>query len=162
MHITSLLTLREHLGGRLKNARQALGWTQAQLAKLGGVSKVTQSSYETGLTEPTTVYLRSIQQSGIDLNEVLYGVTSLELDAQLSLRSPIDWDRLQHSYEDVEFFCQRFAPECPSTYRWKMVAKIYEVPQLAASGDSRQTEKAQAQTMQILSSFWSELGKTGC
>lgn len=159
MSIQSLLTLREHLGSRLKSARQAIGWTQAQLAKLGGVSKVTQSSYETGLTEPTTAYLRSVQESGIDLNEVLYGVSSSELETQLSKRPSIDWDRVQRSFEDVEFFCQRFAPECPSTYRWKMVAKIYEVPQIAASGDSHQTGKEQAQTMRVLSSIWTELGK---
>ena len=160
MSIQSLLTLREHLGSRLKSARQAIGWTQAQLAKLGGVSKVTQSSYETGLTEPTTAYLRSVQESGIDLNEVLYGVSSPELEAQLINRPSIDWDRLQRSFEDVEFFCQRFAPECPSTYRWKMIAKIYEAPQIAASGDSHQAAgKEQAQTMRVLSSIWTELGK---
>lgn len=159
MRILSLVSLQEHLGERLKQARQAIGWTQAQLAELGGVSKVTQRSYETGLTEPTTAYLRSIQESGIDLNAVLYGVSSPELEAQLSDRLPIDWDRLQRSFEDVEFFCQRFAPECPSTYRWKMVAKIYETPQIAAAGDPPQANKSPTQTMRILSSIWTELGK---
>lgn len=158
MKIQNLLTLREQLGGRLKHARQALGWTQAQLAKLGGVSKVTQSSYETGLTEPTTAYLRSIQQSGIDLNEVLYGVSSIEIDTQLSERPPIDWEKLQRCYEDVDFFCQRFAPECPSTYRWKLVARLYNIPQRVASDISHGIDTNQSQTIRTLSNIWSELG----
>lgn len=159
MTITSLLTLREQLGSRLKYARQTLGWTQAQLAKLGGVSKVTQSSYETGLTEPTTAYLRSIQQSGIDLNEVLYGVSTQELDAKGSVQASIDWSRLQRCFEDVEFFCQRYAPECPSTYRWKMVAKIYDARQIVALGSEPEADKVQAQTMRELSTIWQAFGK---
>lgn len=159
MTITSLLTLREQLGSRLKYARQTLGWTQAQLAKLGGVSKVTQSSYETGLTEPTTAYLRSIQQSGIDLNEVLYGVSTQELDAKGSAQASIDWSRLQRCFEDVEFFCQRYAPECPSTYRWKMVAKIYDARQIVALGSEPEADKVQAQTMRELSTIWQAFGK---
>lgn len=159
MPITSLLTLREQLGSRLKYARQALGWTQTQLANLGGVSKVTQSSYETGLTEPTTAYLRSIQQSGIDLNEVLYGVSSQELEGKAGNQPSIDWGRLQRCFEDVEFFCQRYAPECPSTYRWKMVAKIYEARQIVALGGASQADEEQAQTMRELSTIWQTFGK---
>jgi transcriptional regulator with XRE-family HTH domain len=159
MTITSLLTLREQLGSRLKYARQTLGWTQAQLAKLGGVSKVTQSSYETGLTEPTTAYLRSIQQSGIDLSEVLYGISTQELVARGGVQVSIDWSRLQRCFEDVEFFCQRYAPECPSTYRWKMVAKIYDAHQIVALGAEPEADKAQAQTMQELSTIWQAFGK---
>ena len=119
---------------------------------------MTQSSYETGLTEPTTAYLRSIQQSGIDLNEVLYGVSSIEIDTQLSERPPIDWEKLQRCYEDVDFFCQRFAPECPSTYRWKLVARLYNIPQRVASDISHGIDTNQSQTIRTLSNIWSELG----
>ncbi|MEX8195314.1 helix-turn-helix domain-containing protein [Comamonas guangdongensis] len=160
MNIASLLKLQEHLGSRLKAARQALGWTQAQLAELGEVSKVTQSSYETGQTEPTTAYLRSIQSSGIDLNEVLYGVSSSKLEAFGGSPVLIDWSRLQQAFEDVEFFCQRFAPECPSTYKWKMVAKIYENSRtLTEASASQSREVLQAQTMRTLSDVWQELGR---
>lgn len=159
MTISSLLILREQLGSRLKHARQVLGWTQAQLANLGGVSKVTQSSYETGLTEPTTAYLRSIQHSGIDLNEVLYGVSTQELATKGCNQPSIDWGRLQRCFEDVEFFCQRFAPECPSTYRWNMVAKIYEARQIVTLGAAPKADEEQAQTMRVLSTIWQSFGK---
>jgi len=160
MTITSLLVLREHLGARLKQARQALGWTQTQLASLGGVSKVTQSSYETGLTEPTTIYLRAIQKSGIDLNEVLYGISSKELEGRTSAQPSIDWGRLQRCFEDVEFFCQRFAPDCPSSYRWKMVAKIYETKPIVVQGNASQADEEQAQTMHLLTTIWQTFGNS--
>ena len=110
---------------RLKAARGRFGISQAEMAGVGQVSRSTQLSYESGLTAPSTDYLRTIQDAGVDVPFVLYGKDAEE---KLSLAT-VDWASIQQAHEDVEFFCMKFAPECPSSYRWEMVAQIYKIHQ---------------------------------
>lgn len=125
---------------RLKEARRKLGLSQTDMADLGQVSRSTQLSYETGQTAPTTDYLQVIQGGGADIPLVLYGQAAADHVRQ----SKINWASIQQAHEDVEFFCMKFAPNCPSSYRWEMVARIYNVHQEkaaqggASSGPSRQ------------------------
>lgn len=60
------------IGSRLKEERDRLKLTQVELAALAGVSNVTQSKYESGLTTPNATYLGSFAKCGGD---VLYVVT---------------------------------------------------------------------------------------
>lgn len=153
-HIFSLLKIKADIGQRLRAARTAAGLKQADLATLGNVARATQISYETGTTEPTTAYLRAIQESGVDIPAVLFAQSSSELDAKTH---PIDWQRLQQAHEDVEFFCQRFAPQCPASYRWQMVKELYLAPiTLGGTGGG----SPQSSPMTLLSSVWARYAQT--
>lgn len=125
---TDLLILKEGLGDRLKAARIALGLLQGDVAALGHVSRATQVSYEAGTTEPSVSYLRAIQGSGIDMPYILFDRSSLEFDLADVRPGEVDWARLMNAFEEVEFFCLRKMPACPSRYRWLMVAKLYTSP----------------------------------
>lgn len=149
--ILDRLSIKIGIGERIRTARAALGLKQVELAEVGGVSRATQISYETGVTEPTTAYLRSIQASGIDIPLVLFGHSSAELDSQAKNDGHIDWDRLQRAHDDVEFFCQRVAPACPSRYRWLMVADLYSRDVGLGSPQSDETPHSPKDTMNFLS-----------
>ncbi len=122
---TDLLVLQDGISDRLRQARKAAGLLQADLAEQGKVSRATQCSYEAGTTEPTTTYLRNIQNCGIDLPFVLFDRASSELDVAEIQPGHLDWARLRTAFEIVEFFCLRSLPNCPSLYRWLMVEKLY-------------------------------------
>lgn len=152
--VSSFLSIKEDIGQRLRAARAAVGLKQADLASLGKVSRATQISYESGVTEPTTAYLRAIQESGVDMPAILFGHSSSELDTKTH---PIDWQRLQQAHEDVEFFCQRFAPQCPASYRWQMVKELYLAPiTLSGAGGA----SPQSSPMTLLSSVWARYAQT--
>lgn len=158
--ISSFLIIKADIGQRLRAARTAVGLKQADLATLGDVSRATQISYETGSTEPTTAYLRAIQESGIDIPAVLFDLPSSKLDAKTH---PIDWQRLQQANEDVEFFCQRFAPQCPASYRWQMVKELYLAPITlggAGGGGGGGGTSPQPSPMTVLSSVWARYSQT--
>lgn len=125
------------LNTRLKEARLKLGLKQADLAEAGGVTRTAQVRYESGETAPSTDYIRGIQSTGIDVPFVLFGRTSsdiVESIAKLTIQSSIDWEMVKQAYEDVDYFCSRHAPDCPPSYRWDMVAEIYEIHQSKANG----------------------------
>lgn len=125
--LNGLLTIKDDLGSRLKAARRLLGLNQTDMSALGKVSRVTQLKYESGLTEPTTRYLRDVQSAGLDIPYVLFGVQRDQVESNLPSASAIDWQVMQQAYEDVDFFCLKCAPQCPPRYRWKMVAELYSV-----------------------------------
>lgn len=149
--IQDFLSVKTGIGERIRAARTALGLKQAELAEIGSIARATQISYETGVTEPTTAYLRAIQASGMDIPFVLFGHTSTELDSHVKDDVHIDWDRLQRAHEDVEFFCQRVAPACPSRYRWLMVADLYSRDVGLGSPQSDGTHQSPKDTMNFLS-----------
>jgi putative transcriptional regulator len=47
--------LAEALGNRLREAREAAGWTQAELAERIGVSRKTVNTVENGVFVPSTI-----------------------------------------------------------------------------------------------------------
>jgi len=108
-------------GSRLKEARERAGMSQAALANLAQITRVTQAGYESGATEPNTGYLRRIEAAGIDVAHVLFG-------RSFGSAPDVEWDRMREAFEEVEFFCLHKMPACPSRYRWLMVAKLYSSP----------------------------------
>lgn len=60
------------IGDRLKEERSRLGFSQTDLAGVGGVGKTTQINYEKGERSPDAAYLAAVAESGVD---VLYVVT---------------------------------------------------------------------------------------
>jgi DNA-binding XRE family transcriptional regulator len=135
------------ISSRLKQAREWLGLSQADMASFGEVSRSTQVSYELGQTAPNTTYLQAIQDRGADVPFVLYGPAA----ADIARRADINWASIQQAHEDVEFFCLRFAPNCPSSYRWEMVAQIYQIHQeKALRGDT----PSQHSRQELLQEIW--------
>lgn len=61
------------IGRRLRQERQRLGLTQSALAKVAGVSKASQLSYEADATDPGADYLINIAAAGVDVHWVLMG-----------------------------------------------------------------------------------------
>lgn len=120
------LVLKDSIGDRIRQARTRAGLKQSDLAKIGGIARTTQVAYEAGATEPTTAYLRKLQESPVDVPYLLFGTQTQEMLDGISQGSSIDWALLQRCHEDVEFFCARFATDCPQTYRWKMVQQVYQ------------------------------------
>ncbi len=121
------LRIKDRIFVRLKEARNRIGLKQTELAEVGHVSRATQISYETDTTEPTTAYLRKIQSTGIDIPYVLFDSTLSTQDNKFGQVDGVDWALVQQAHEDVEFFCLKFAPSCPQSYRWKLVSQIYSV-----------------------------------
>jgi transcriptional regulator with XRE-family HTH domain len=147
-----LFSLKEGVFLRLKEARNKIRFKQLEIAEIGQVSRATQVSYETDITEPNTGYLRRIQGAGIDIPYVLFGSTTEEILGQPNSNNHIDWPLLQQAFEDVEFFCVRHAPSCPSSYRWKLVSRLYDALQVAkASGTS-----SSADHMELINDMWDE------
>jgi len=133
------------LNTRLKEARVKLGLKQADLAEAGGVTRTAQIRYEAGETAPSTDYIRGIQSAGIDVPYVLFGHTSndiVESMVKFTSQASIDWTVIKQAYEDVDFFCSRHAPDCPSSYRWEMVAEIYAIHQSKKDGEPPSDSRA--------------------
>lgn len=60
-------------GERLKQERERLGLSMHDFAQLGGVNRVTQARYETGVNYPSVDYLSLLGQHGIDTLFITYG-----------------------------------------------------------------------------------------
>lgn len=151
-HIFKIL---DGLGARLREARETQGLSQKDLAAAGGVTRFTQAGYENEATDPNTSYLRSIQDTGIDLQYVLTGRRQNTTETAPSPVTAINWDRLRAAYEDVDFFCQRLAPSCPSKYRWQMVSELYLSDVKLGTTAPVTTSNSGKSTMNFLSRLWS-------
>jgi transcriptional regulator with XRE-family HTH domain len=146
--ITFKLRLKDSLAEHLRLARGALGLKQVEFAHRTGVSRATQIGYEKGVTEPTTAYLRAVQEQGIDLGSLLFEEPTNPPGGNGA--SP-DWALIQHCSETVDFFCLRVAPACPASYRWEMTRKLYS--KMSNKTDTNATEPA---ALEVLSKIWSD------
>lgn len=82
MHlIVFMSTGMSAIGERLKEERNRLGFTQAQLAEKIGIHRNTQNRYEKGEREPDTAYLDALKSVGVDVAYVLSGDTRSEREA---------------------------------------------------------------------------------
>ena len=65
--------MAETLGNRLREAREAKGWTQAELAERIGVSRKTVNTVENGVFVPSTVVaLKLAAALGCPVEELFY------------------------------------------------------------------------------------------
>ncbi len=65
---------------RLKEERKRLGLNQMDVAVHAGVSKTTQFNYEKGDRQPDATYLAAIAELGMDINYLITGSRSLNLE----------------------------------------------------------------------------------
>jgi transcriptional regulator with XRE-family HTH domain len=145
------LDIKDNLFERLRQARLKLGIKQSELAEIGGVSRATQVSYETNGTAPNTDYLRLVQSSGLDIPFVLFGNDASQVGVGAS---QIDWDLIQESVEAVAFFCIKAAPNCPDSYKWQLIKKVY-----ASLSESRQNaSEVQANSnLEVVRHVWEKV-----
>ena len=61
------------IGSRLTEERQRLGYTQADMAKRGGIAFRTYCDYESGRSEPRGSFLAAIADHGVDILYVIVG-----------------------------------------------------------------------------------------
>lgn len=65
-------------GERLRQERTRLGLRQDDFARLGGVNRNTQGSYEKGERNPDVAYLAAVAQAGVDVCFVITGVRKVD------------------------------------------------------------------------------------
>jgi transcriptional regulator with XRE-family HTH domain len=85
------------LNDRLRQERERLGVSQDKLARLLGVSRVTQNYYESGSREPSISYLSAFGQNGGNLLYLLFADDSPREYVDL-----IDWDLIEKVWDWVE------------------------------------------------------------
>lgn len=85
---TMFMRLNAHMkieiGARLREERERLGLSQAQMAKLGGTATRTQVAWEQGDQTPNAVYLATASKQGIDIQYVVTGIRSITTDDVLA------------------------------------------------------------------------------
>lgn len=69
--------MKAEIGTRLKEERERIGLSQAELAKLAGTATRTQIAWEKGEQTPNAVSLAVAHQAGIDIGYVITGIASL-------------------------------------------------------------------------------------
>ncbi|HCP78021.1 MAG: transcriptional regulator [Pusillimonas sp.] len=72
--------MKSDIGRRLKEERERLGLSQAQLAKLAGTSPRTQIAWEQGEQTPNALYLAIAGQEGMDVQYVVSGRKSINAE----------------------------------------------------------------------------------
>ncbi|MFB0936455.1 MAG: helix-turn-helix transcriptional regulator [Propionivibrio sp.] len=87
-------------GQRLKEERQRLGLSQAQLGALAGIQPLTQLKYESEQSDPNVRYLSAIGSAGINLAYLLFGIQPQE-----SLLTPAQMQRIEDKVFDCIHAC---------------------------------------------------------
>jgi transcriptional regulator with XRE-family HTH domain len=90
---TQMTTIASGFGNRLREERERLGLTQAQLAEAAGIQRLAQGQYENEIRSPTVKYLSAIGCKDVDLSYVLFGrPRSTMTEDQRSLEKRVfDW-----------------------------------------------------------------------
>jgi transcriptional regulator with XRE-family HTH domain len=108
---------------RLRAARIALKLSQTELAKLGNISRVSQSLYETGERSPDARYLQAVADHGIDVGWVLTGeiTRGLEEFRGMAVRAFVALDELErradYQLPPVKARVEEFATQLDLVFR---------------------------------------------
>ncbi|OIR16788.1 helix-turn-helix protein [mine drainage metagenome] len=70
------------VGGRIKSERERLGLTQAEFGQHAGITRLTQSKYESGASSPDINYLTKIESAGVDIGYIIDGTHLTKLNAE--------------------------------------------------------------------------------
>jgi len=153
--LTSHDPLPRDLGQRLKEARLAIEYSVEELADSGEVTDEEQESFEAGLTEPTTCYLRNITRTGIDVMYVLHGVST-----EASAADSSDWRVMHDVFEEVERFSSSNHGR-PRQLRRRLVEKVYYNLMAAKSKSlAGDTDSNPALDLKVaLEQAWSDISK---
>lgn len=114
---TIMICTNHQFGERIRQERQRLGFSQAQVAQAAGLSKATQVGYEGGARAPDLRYLCYLGDLGFDTYFILTGTHEAE-----HIRSSIDWDLIQQIVAAVSSWCEAREVEIPTV---KLVGLIH-------------------------------------
>lgn len=105
---------------RLKEERVRLGMTQPAIAEIGGVSKSTIVSYESGVHVPDAVFLSRLVTRGLDLHFVVTGER-----AAVKAGADLDWTLFQDVLEVVEAFEDRRQRALSTSGKARIIRILY-------------------------------------
>ncbi len=88
------------IGARLKEERERLSYNQTDFGTIGGVKRNAQVSYESDKRSPDATYLASVAKIGVDVQYVIVGVRSKNLNEIFAMVQPLkDKDELLGTLE---------------------------------------------------------------
>jgi len=77
------------VGLRLRQERERLGMTQAELSAIGGVKPLTQYLYERGDRTPQFDYILRVVRAGVDLSFLVNGVRGRTMEGDVVLKDGV-------------------------------------------------------------------------
>ncbi|WP_081271635.1 helix-turn-helix domain-containing protein [Variovorax paradoxus] len=89
--------IRAHVGARLKEERDRLGWSQATLAETAGASRRAVVAWEGGVTVPGADALAALAPHGFDVLYIVIGQRSAPVESRLSPDEATLLKNYQHS-----------------------------------------------------------------
>lgn len=95
------------VGERLREERDRLGLSQAQMGEIGSVGKTTQLKYEKEGSYPDAAYLAAVAQAGVDVLYVLTGQRTPRKEEGLSEREKAVLDNFRSLPEGDQASVQR-------------------------------------------------------
>lgn len=104
---------------RLKVERERLGLTQDRCSGLTGITRTSQSRYETGASAPSLDYLTKVGELGFDVHYVLFGRRS---DADLPLDRP---ELVDEAITLVDELAARHGFKPPADFRIRSILLTY-------------------------------------
>ncbi len=105
---------------RLREERIRAKLTQPALAAIGGVSKTTQSGYESALHPPDALYLGRIENHGIDSYFVVTGKRAI-----VRAGSTLDWELMAGLLDVLDRFEQDHSTKLNNTTKARLLRVLY-------------------------------------
>lgn len=102
----------DNFQARLREERERLGLSQAEMGKIGGVKKLAQFNYEKGDRRPDASYLTAIAAAGADVLYILTGQRSGAVDVEdqeLTVREKTLLDNYRHCAAEDQAAIDRVA-----------------------------------------------------
>lgn len=93
----------QSFGRRLRQERDRLGLSQAELAGHGGVARTTQHIYESDIRAPDVTYLERIRGAGVDVAYLVLGEHQVPVQPGILA---ISYSALSNVYRVVDEFCR--------------------------------------------------------
>ncbi len=94
---------------RLREAREALGKTQDEMAEFSGLSKRSYCAYEAGETQPSAKLLAALAAAGVDIAYILTGARSAPIESTLTRREQALLVNYRASTEDGKRYTEQSA-----------------------------------------------------
>ncbi|MBS4015405.1 MAG: helix-turn-helix transcriptional regulator [Candidatus Latescibacteria bacterium] len=139
---------RAEFGIRLRSARERMGLTQDEFARLGGVQKLAQLNYEKGERSPSAEYLNNLEPYGVDIHYLMTGIRPSKASPQ-----SIDIELLAIIIAKIEAALARLGPDSPQNFKAKgfAIALLYQALSTIGKKDIRTIEEgAEVAAMGIL------------
>ncbi len=119
-------SMEDGIGKRLSFARRQLNLTQAEMAKLLGLTEGTYARYERGSFTPKAPQLAELRRCGIDLNWLLTGIGEPAAAPATGANSVLDAALLQRIIDGLSEVWREEGQRLPSGLQIREAAAIYD------------------------------------